>query len=130
MSARLFLVTVAACFAIVAWQTLSYPPEYLLAAYVWATVAAVAAVCCLLAAVSPVRGFAVMAGAACICHALGRALAIVVQIVFDHEFGGLGAPFANYAIAATSWSLIALLSYQSWTHFVIPWTAARRVERV
>lgn len=129
MSARLFLVTVAVCFAMIAWQTYDYPPDYLLASWVWGTVAVVAAACCFLAAVTPVRGFAVMAGAACICHALGRSTAIVLQIVFDHRFGALGAPFSNYAVAATAWGLIALLAYESWSHFVIPWTAARRIVR-
>jgi hypothetical protein len=126
-SARLFLVTVAGCFAVIAWQTLSYPPTYLLASWLWATIAGMAAVCCLAAAVTPLRGFSVMAGAACICHALGRATAIVIQIVFEERLGELGAPLSNYAIAAVTWGLVALLAYQSWSHFVIPWSVARRM---
>lgn len=126
MSARLLLFIIGWCFAIVAWQTVAYPPDYLLGALVWAVVAALGAISCICAAFSTRRGLSLIAGIACICHAVGRASAVVIQITFRERFG-LGAPFANYAIAASVWSLIAILTYSTWAHFVIPWSAMRRV---
>lgn len=116
------------CFGVIAWQTWAYPPEYLLGGYLWATVAAIGSGFCLLASVSTRRGVSLVAGIACICHSVGRSAAVTIQIGFRERFG-LDAPFANYAIAATVWALIALLIYTAWSHFVIPWSVMRRVAR-
>tara|TARA_R110000868_G_scaffold176779_3_gene414719 strand:+ start:74 stop:469 length:396 start_codon:yes stop_codon:yes gene_type:complete len=128
MHPRLLLLIMGWCFAIVAWQTFAYPPEYLLGAAVWGTIAVLGAVTCVCTAFATRRGFALIAGIACICHAIGRSTAIVIQISFRERFG-LGAPFSNYAIAATVWTLIAVLIFVAWSHFVIPWSVVRRVVR-
>jgi hypothetical protein len=126
MRERIFLLLVGWCMAVVAWQTFTYPPDYLTAAWVWASVASIAALAALLAVVSPARGFAVAAGAALICHSIGRSGGLVIQIVFRERFAA-SAPFANYAVAATTWALVALLSLQAWSHYVLPWSASRKV---
>jgi hypothetical protein len=128
MRVRMFLLLVGWCMGVVAWQTFAYPPDYLAAAWVWATVATAAALSALIAVASPQRGFAVIAGAALICHSIGRSGGIVIQIVFRERFAA-SAPFANYAVAATTWALVALLSLQAWSHYVLPWSASRKVLR-
>jgi len=128
MKPRLFLFATGWAFGIVAWQTFAYPPAYLLAAALWGTLAAVGSLLCLAASiVVQHRGVVLIAGIACICHALGRAVAIGVQLVYDDRFG-LGAPVANYTVAAATWALMSLTLFVSWTHFVIPWSVLRRVD--
>jgi hypothetical protein len=124
-SERLFLFLVGLCMGIVAWQTFTYPPTYLAASWVWAGMAGGAALSSVVASVSPFRGAGVVAGATLICHAIGRAGGITLQLVF-RDTVGLGAPFANYAVAAATWSLVALLAFHAWVRFVLPWCALRK----
>jgi hypothetical protein len=125
MPQRVFLFCIGWCMAVVSWQTFAYPPTFLTGAWVWASVAALASATSTLAALTSHRGFAVFAGAALICHSVGRAGTIAIGMAFPDHFE-FGAPFANYAVAAATWALVAVLSMQAWSHYVLPWTAARK----
>ena len=120
---RVFLVFVAWCFGIVAWQTLEYPPDYLLARHIWAGLAILAAVMCAATAVSPRQTTVSLGGAAIVASALGRASAITIQIARGDI---AAAPFANFAVAATVWALVGAMGFVVWRHYVLPWAALRR----
>jgi (2R)-3-sulfolactate dehydrogenase (NADP+) len=99
VSPRLFLLLFAALFAVVAWQTMLYPADFLTLSDVWAVVALVAAGSCFHAAVRPSRLIVALAGAMVPAAGhKGSALALLVDIMsggvagshFSFEASGFG----------------------------------------
>jgi hypothetical protein len=120
------LAVLAALYAVTAYASWTYPPDYLHLPRVWAVLATVASVCCAWCIVQPGRKRVAVAGAACIGAAFARAAAISVQLIFDAPNGPLNWSFA---LAAVTWGAVAVLVNSLWHHAVLPWAATVRTPR-
>jgi len=126
MRPRVLLLIVGICLAIVAWQTAEYPPTYLALSALWTACAGLCAGTCIAAAIVPSRALVATSGATLVCSAFGRALGLVGQIYT----GGVDEQqLASFTIAAVVWSLVGLLAFTAWKHYVTPWSIARRWHR-
>lgn len=119
MRIRVLLLVVALLHAMIAYHTFAYPPAYLTAGSLWATLAAVVAATSLLTAVAPSRWSTALSGAMLVCTSAGRSLVLVGQAVVDD------AP-PTYAVGASVWVLISVLAYFVWADHVAAWSALRR----
>jgi hypothetical protein len=111
----------AALFTVVAVETFLYPPDVITVAPLWAVLAFITAGGCFHAAVRPSRFIVSIAGALVVCYSVGRAAANVLEPLRGDDV------WSPRVVAAVMWVIIAVLALAAWSHFITPWSAARRV---
>jgi len=120
---RAMLLVVASLFGVTAYETKSYPPDWLTYADLWAVVAAITSVAAIVATFSPTRVAVVVAGAFGTVAAGSRSFAIMRELVTDPP---AGPATASFAIATVSWAAIAILIWQAFVAVVVPWSTRHR----
>ena len=121
MSERGVLGICAAVMLLTAERSSAYPPNYLAWSPLWTATAAVAGLLCV-AAMSGRRILVVVSGAAMVAASVSRSIVIGGQLLIGTT---PSSQRASFAIASSTWMLIAVLCWQVWAHVLIPWTACR-----
>jgi len=112
-------ISISIIYGLVGVLTWSYPPEYLGYGQVWAIVFATAAAATLVFLLSRVLFAGVLSGALLVGSALFRSAAIFIELGWDRLYEsvvGLAiSPISSsFAIAGTTWLLIAMLLWLGW----------------
>jgi len=106
---------------ITAERSTAYPPKYLMWSPLWAGLSFLVGLLCL-AAMTGRRGAVVLAGGMMVGTAVSRGVVIAGQLAVGATPGPTRATFT---VAAATWLLVAVLSWQVWTHVLVPWAAYR-----
>lgn len=109
------LVATAVTYLVTGVLTLTYPPEYLSVPYVWGCMFIVAALVAFAFLVFREKWMAVLSGGIVVGAALFRSFAIWNEVVWGSDVIDFTGPLrSSYAIAGTTWALIAILLWAFW----------------
>lgn len=117
-SPRQLLAALSIALAVIGVQTLISRPSFLPFWPVWSATMLLASCSCLAVAVNPRRLYIALSGATVVTSSAARGLAFVIKIILldDH------AASAPLVVAATTWAIVALLSFVVWREYVLPWS--------